>query len=72
MTKSQFDKIFKECENSLDSKSVEDIAGKIELFANGKETISDTELAFFPYIESINYSKELIYSLFLKVLELKD
>lgn len=72
MDKEKFDAIFNECVDSLTPHSVEDINQKIKLYGENPDKISATNLAMFAYLESMDYSRKLIYSFLSKVLEVED
>ena len=73
MDKKQFDKIFdSSVEEILRSDSEEQILERVSKYSNDKGKLSNEQLATFSYIESIAKSKELLYSVLSKVLDVKE
>lgn len=62
LSKEQFDKIFNNCVESLVPNSNEEIMRKLKSFEISVGNPSDKQFAMFAYIESMNYARELVYS----------
>jgi len=72
MNKEQFDKIFEECEKEFTTFTEEQILEKLKLYQSEEDNISSMHMAIFAYLESIATSKDLLYSVLSKVLDIKE
>lgn len=70
LDKNKFDAIFNSTVKNLDaSMNYEDLMKK---YSNENSNISTDKMAMFAYVESINYSQQLIYRLFSELLSVED
>ena len=73
MDKKQFDKIFdSSVQEILRSDTQEQILETISKYSNDNGKLSNEQLAIFSYVESIAKSKELLYSVLSKVLDIEE
>ncbi|HHX63139.1 MAG TPA: hypothetical protein GX707_20875 [Epulopiscium sp.] len=73
MDKKQFDKIFdSSVQEILRSDTQEQILETISKYSNDNGKLSNEQLAIFSYVESITKSKELLYSVLSKVLDIEE
>lgn len=74
MTKSEFDSIFEEASNNLVKKYRDkDSLKKIfEEYIGEAKTITPEQMSNVLFIESVKYSKDLVYNVLTKVLDLTD
>lgn len=74
MTKNQLSEIIINKSNDLAEKTMshEQIVEKLHKYSNGSNNISNSDLAMFAYMESIDFSRNLLYSVLSDVLPLDD
>lgn len=66
ISKQEFQKIFDSVIRSLDNKI--NMENLLKRYADENGMVSPDKAAIFAYIESVNYSQQLIYSLFSELL----
>lgn len=72
MSKEEFDNIFMACKQQFSFKSEEDIHEALAPFADNNGKISSENIAMFAYVESVNYTNDMLYSVLTKVLNISE
>ena len=73
MKKCDFDKIFTDCAKEvLESDSPQRLVETLSYYKDEDDTISSQDLVMFAYIESLTKCQQLLYSVLLKVLDVKE
>lgn len=72
MSKKEFDDVFMTCKQQFSFKSEEQIHEALTSFADNNGKISPENIAMFAYVESVNYTNDMLYSVLTKVLDISE
>lgn len=72
MTREQFDDLFVKAKIAISPKSAEEAEERIAEYAKDIEHVTLQELALYLQMESIKYTNDLVYTLFVSTLEFDE
>ncbi len=72
MTRAEFDAIFERCKKKYLPNNQADIQKKLNQFADQNGKISAQALAVFSFIETVQYTNDMLYAVLSEALEVED
>ena len=72
MTRAEFDAIFEKCKKQHLPTNQAEIQKKLNQFADQDGKVSAQALAIFAFIETVQYTNDMLYSVLSEALDLQD
>ena len=72
MTRAEFDAIFEKCNAALDCTNQAEIQKKLSTFADQDGKVSPQALAIFSFIETVQYTNDMLYAVLSEALNVED